>query len=249
MQKKLLTLFILTISVFTYGQFSTGVVNLTTARTIRIDTTPSMVTMTLTGPSNVWLGIGFGGFSMAETTDMFIWSASANRDYMAPGGRVTPNADAANAQSWTIVTDVVTGTTRTIVATRALVSTGDFTFLNNNSPINIIYAQGSSTTLGNHGANPHDVVTLQRTALGNEAFSLNNATIFPNPSHGIFTIETQSTLNKISIYSHTGAFIKTVDVLEESNSVKLDLTNMSTGVYLIELQGGSEKSWKKIAIE
>jgi hypothetical protein len=249
MQKKLLTLLIVTVSAFTYGQFSTGIVSLTSSRTIRIDTSPSIATMTLTGPSNVWFGVGFGGFSMAETTDMFIWSASANRDYQAPGGHFTPSADAANAQSWTIVSDAVIGTTRTIIATRALVSAGDFTFLNDSSAINIIYAQGSSTTLGGHGTNPHDVLTLQRTALGNEAFSLNNATIFPNPSNGIFTIETRSTLDKINIYSHTGAFIKTVDVMEESNTVKLDLTNLSTGVYLIELQGGNEKSWKKIAIE
>jgi len=138
MKKTLLTLAFIGISTLSFGQFTTGVVNLTPARTIKIDTNATMVTMTLTAPSSVWFGIGFGGFSMAETTDMFIWSSSTNRDYMAPGGHSTPNPDAAGAQSWTITSDVVTSGVRTVVATRTLVSSGDFTFLNNNSAINII---------------------------------------------------------------------------------------------------------------
>ena len=249
MKKNLLTILLTSLSAFTFGQFSTGVVNLTPSRTIRIDTNATNVVMTLTAPSNVWFGVGFGGFSMAEVSDMFIWSASPNRDYMAPGGHFTPSADAANAQSWTIVSDNVISNVRTVVATRALVSGGDYTFLNNNSSITIIYAQGSSTTLSNHGTNPHDILTLQRTVLGTEKFSLNDAAVYPNPSKGLFSIESKTNIDKINVYSHTGVFVKTIDAFEKSNSVKLDLTNLQTGVYLIELNSGTEKSWKKIVIE
>lgn len=247
MKKNLLTILFTGLSALTFGQFTTGIVNLTSARTIRIDTNTTNVIMTLTGPSNAWFGIGFGGFSMAESSDMFIWNASTNRDYMAPGGHSTPSADAANAQSWTIVSDNVVGSVRTVIASRALVSNGDFTFTNNNTPINIIYAQGSSTTLGNHGANPHDVTTLQRTTLGAEKFSLNDAAVFPNPSNGNFIVKTKTGLDKIEVYTQTGAFVKTIDV-KAATDTEVNVEGLSTGVYLIQLQNSTEKSWKKVLI-
>jgi hypothetical protein len=249
MKKTLLTLAFIGISTLSFGQFTTGTVNLTPARTIKIDTNTTMVTMTLTAPSTVWFGIGFGGFSMFETTDMFIWNSTTNRDYMAPGGHSTPNPDASGAQSWTISSDVVNAGVRTVVATRPLVSSGDFTFLNDNSAINIIYAQGSSTTLSNHGTNPHDVTTLTRTALGIEDFSLNATAVYPNPSKGIFTIQSKTSLNKVNVYTQTGTFVKTMELQSGEKSVEINLKGLQTGMYLLELQNDSEKSWKKIILE
>jgi len=205
--------------------------------------------MTLTAPSTVWFGVGFGGFSMFETTDMFIWNSSTNRDYTPSGGHSIPSPDASGAQSWTISSDVVSSGVRTVVATRPLVSAGDFTFLNNNSAINIIYAQGSTTTLSDHGTNPHDVTTLTRTALGIEDFTLNAAAVYPNPSKGIFTIQSKSNLNKVNVYSQTGAFVKTIELQSGEKSIEINLKGLQTGIYLLELQNDSEKSWKKIILE
>lgn len=250
MKKTLLSLAFIGISSLSFGQFTTGTVNLTPSRTIKIDTNTTMVTMTLTAPSTVWFGIGFGGFSMFETTDMFIWNSTTNRDYMAPGGHLTPNPDASGAQSWTISSDLVASGVRTVVATRPLVSSGDFTFSNDNSAINIIYAQGSSTTLSNHGTNPHDVTTLTRTALlGIEDFSLNATAVYPNPSKGIFTIQSKSSLNKVTIYTQTGTFVKTIELQSGEKSIEINLKGLQTGMYLLELQNDSEKSWKKIILE
>ena len=251
MKRKLLLTMALAFGVSTIAmaQFTTGVVNLgTSGRTIKIDTDASTVTMTLTGNSTHWLGIGFNGFSMFEVTDMFIWNATANRDYTPSGAHSAPSADAAAAQSWTITSDTVSGTTRTVVATRALVSAGDYTFTNNATSINIIFAEGSTTSLAYHGSNPHDVQTLTRTQLGVEDFSLKASSVFPNPTSGDFSVKTNTYLTQVNVYTQTGAFVKTINVEDDSENVELNISGLQTGVYLIELKNDTDKSWKKVIV-
>ena len=237
------------LSTLSFAQFSTGTITLAgSTGTIKIDTNATIVTMTLTFNSTHWLGIGFNGLSMSDVTDMFIWNATANRDYTPSGGHSAPSADAEASQSWTIVSDNVDGTTRTVVATRPLVSSGDYTFLNNTTSINIIFSEGSSTSIAYHGNNPHDAQTLQRTSLGVEDFSLNASSVYPNPSNGAFTVSTKTTLNEINVYSQTGALIKTIKVEDSSEKVDVSINGLQSGVYLIELKNDSDKSWKKVIV-
>ena len=243
---KKITFLLLFAYAYSFGQFTTGVVTLTATRTLKIDTNATTATMTLTGPNTRWLGIGFGGGTMSTVTDMFIWNSSTNRDYTPSGFQSTPSADA--SQSWTIVSDNVSGTTRTVVATRPLVSAGDFTFVNDNSSIDIIYNQGVATNLANHGGlSERGSDTLTRTALGTVDFSLNATQIYPNPSNGHFTIKTKTGLDKINVYSQVGVFIKTIEV-NNSDAVEVKINGLSSGVYLLELLNASDKSWKKIII-
>jgi hypothetical protein len=243
---KKITLLLLFVGVSTFGQFTTGIVNLTATRTLQIDTNATTATMTLTGSNTRWLGVGFGGNTMSTVTDMFIWNSTANRDYTPSGFRSDPSADA--SQSWTIVSDNVSGVTRTIVATRPLVSAGDFTFLNNTSSINIIYNQGTSVALAYHG-NPSErgFRTLTRAALGVEDFSLNATQIYPNPSNGDFMIKTKTGLDKINVYSQVGAFVKTI-MVNNADAVEITIKDLSSGIYLLELVNESDKSWKKIIV-
>lgn len=250
MKKITLLTFLICVCFLSNAQFSTGVVNLDgAAQTVKIDTDATTVTLTLTGPSSSWLGIGFGGSgNMTGVQDFFIWNASANRDYSSTGGTVTPSVDVAS-QSWTIVSDNVLSSVRTVIATRPLVSVGDFTFLNNNSNIQIIYARGNTTTLAYHGNNPHSGLSLTRTSLSAQNFSLNETSVYPNPSNGSFNVLTKTSLDKINVYSQTGQFIKTIDIIDKTNKVDLNIKGLSTGIYLIELQNATEKSWKKVIIE
>jgi hypothetical protein len=181
---------------------------------------------------------------MAAVTDMFVWSSSTNRDYTS-SGQSTPTPDA--TQSWTIVSDDVVSTTRTVVATRALTSSGDYTFLNSLASIPIIYSINGSTTFGKHGTKGNK--TLTRTALGVEDFSLNAAKVYPNPSNGNFSVNSNSALTKLNVYSQVGAFVKTIEYDGNSNQVEVNLKGLSSGVYLIELQNDQDKAWKKIIIE
>jgi Secretion system C-terminal sorting domain len=252
---KKLTLLLLMFSASVFAQFTTGTVSLAgSTRTLKIDTNTTTVTMTLTGSSTAWLGVGFGGGSMASVSDFFIWNATANRDYTPTNptlnaGHNTPTADSAVDQSWNIFSDNITGTTRTVVATRALVSTGDYTFLNDNSSIPIIFAEGSTVNFGYHSSNPHSAQTLTRSALGVEDFSLKASSIYPNPSNGTFRIQTKTDLTKVNVYGQTGNFIKTIEVKDNSQDVEVNLKGVAKGIYLLELQNEADKSWKKIVVE
>ena len=237
------------IATFSFAQFTTGTVVLNGSnRTLKIDTDATTVTMTLTGSSTAWLGVGFGGTSMSSVSDMFIWNASSNRDYTPSGSRSQPSPDGAESQSWTVVSDDVVGDVRTVVATRALISSGDYTFLNDTSTIPIIFAEGFSTSLSKHNDNK-GAQGLSRTVLGLENFSLQASSIFPNPSNGSFTIMTKTPLNKINIYSQIGAFVKTIEVKDTSENVQVNVDGLQTGVYLIELVNKTEKSWKKVIVK
>lgn len=227
-----------------FAQFTTGTVTLTGTMSIKIDTDATKATLTLTGPSTTSLAIGFGGLSMGAVTDMFVWSSSSNRDYTS-SGYSTPSPDA--VQSWTVVSDDVVSTTRTVVATRALTSSGDYTFVNSSATIPIIYSLNGSTTFGQHGTKGSK--NLTRSALGVEDFSLNTAAIYPNPSNGNFKIEAKSPLTKLSVYTQSGTFVKTIVFEGNSNTEDVNLKNLATGVYLIELQSDSDKAWKKIIIQ
>jgi len=245
MKRKLLftLLSVFGFSTLSVAQFTTGTVTLTTGYTIRIDTNTTTVALTLTGPSNTWLGIGFGGFSMFEVSDMFIWNSTANRDYTPSGGHSAPTADA--AQSWTIVSDNVASGVRTVSATRPLVSTGDYTFTNAATDIPIIFALSNTTVLGQHNST-HSSALLSRSTLGTEDFSLNATSVVPNPSEGNFMIKTKTQLSKINVYTQTGVLVKTIDVIDDSEGVEIMVKGLQAGVYLLELQNETEKSWKKL---
>ena len=77
--KNLLFGALLATSVSLNAQFTSGVVTLgSTTVTVKADTTPTTVTLTLTGPSSNYMGIGFGNDGMAEGADGFIYNSSAN---------------------------------------------------------------------------------------------------------------------------------------------------------------------------
>ena len=99
---------------------------------------------------------------------------------------------------------------------------------------------------GNRG---YSVSVPLSTTLGVDDFSLKTSSIYPNPSNGNFTIETKTGLDQINVYSLIGTLVKTIDVKDKSNTVEISLRKLQTGIYLVELKNGNDKSWKKIIIE
>ena len=114
---------------------------------------------------------------------------------------------------------------------------------------NVSFSEGSTTTLAYHGTNPHAPQTLTRTALGVESFSLQSSKIYPNPSKGEFTIKTNTKLSQINIYSELGKLIKSISVEDDLNTNEVSVNGLSTGIYFLELQNDTEKSWKKVVVE
>lgn len=260
---KKITLFTFLIASFTSfsQQKSTGVVSLSSNMTVKLtlNNTTSKANLILTGPSDRWFAIQFGSFAdgdgMASGEDMVYADGTTLIDAKMGGVGVTPSTDA--TQNWTVTSNTVNPDSgiRTIVAERNF-STGDandYTFNYGGATIDFVWARRSSAgySLNNHGTSNrgYAIDTPITTALDTPDFSLNTASVFPNPSNGTFNISTKLGLNKIAIYSQTGSFVKSIDVTSEATNFNCDLSDLQKGIYFMELQNDTDKSWKKIIIE
>lgn len=255
MKKITLLLFLVNLSLFAQ-QKGTGVLTLQPNMTanITLDNTTSLVTVVLTGPSDRWFGFGIGvnsGFGMGAGDVLIYTTSFTDRNFI---GTQAPAID--SAQSWTVVSDIPSGSTRTLTLTRSLTNSDtagqdyQMPYATTNS-FNVVGVRAASatTTLGGHGGSASaGYATATFTTLGTEDFSLNATQIYPNPSNGNFTVKTKSGLDTINVYSNTGTFIKALNV-NNANASEVNLTDLSTGIYLIELLSANDKSWKKIIVE
>jgi hypothetical protein len=227
--------------------------NLTASLTL--DNSTQQVLLTLTGPNDRWFALQFGSFEggMENGTDVVYWNGTTLVDAIQNGIGQAPSTD--NANNWIQISNINNSPAngvRTLVYTRAF-STGDpsdytFNFADNN--IDLAWAKMSSATfnLAYHGGGNREVLLdTPLTTLGVEDFSLNATQVFPNPSNGNFKVVTKTFLNKINVYAQTGALVKTIEVNSKENEVSI--AGLPTGVYLLELQNETEKSWKKVIVE
>ena len=61
-----------------------------------------------------------------------------------------------------------------------------------------------------------------------------NTHIYPNPSNGEFTIDSDLTLESVKIYSLFGKLVYASSATQ--NTLDIDLSALESGVYLVELQ-------------
>ncbi len=78
-----------------------------------------------------------------------------------------------------------------------------------------------------------------------------NITLFPNPTNGIASINLISEnafTSSINLYNSIGALVKTENVNFNSgtNSHRIDLSNMNSGLYFVEIVGDSKKQIFKL---
>lgn len=258
---KKITLLALLIASFTSfsQQKTTGNVTLTTNQTVNLtlNNSTQKATLTLTGPSDRWFALQFGNFAngdgMAAGQDFVYANGTTLVDGKHTGYGAFPSTDTSN--DWTVTSNTDVSGVRTIIAERNF-STGDandYTFNYTNSTIDFVWARRSSAGYGmnNHGGGNRGYSTsvALSTTLGIEDFSLNASSIYPNPSNGVFNVETKTGLDKINVYSQTGSLLKAIQISDKSNNAELDLKDLQKGFYLIELQNGLEKTWKKIILE
>ncbi len=232
MKKVLLTLS-LALANFAWAQFSSGTVSLPAAgMTVKLDTNATTVTITLIGDSNSMLGIGFGNVGMASGSDGFIYNSSANRDYTF-SGMTMPTADA--SQDWTQTSNTVSGSTRTVVATRSLNGgSGDFPILNAAGSINIFYARtAGSQSLGYHSGNRGYATLTMGATLGTSETTLANKKVmlYPNPAKETVSFKNADKIKSVDIYEATGRKVKTVIVDGENISIN----DLKSGNYYFEI--------------
>ena len=231
--KKLLLISSLVLATTVSAQFSSGVVTLgSTGMTVKLDTTPTTATITLTGDSNSMLGLGFGSSGMANGADGFIYNSTSSRDYTF-GGFTAPSADA--VQDWTQTSNTISGSTRTVVATRSLLGgTGDFAIPNAAGTINIFYARTSGgQSIAYHGASRGYVSLNMVASLGTNDLLAESkeVSLYPNPAKSTVSFKNADKIKSVDIYESTGRKVKTVKLESES----INVSDLKSGSYYLEI--------------
>ena len=91
------------------------------------------------------------------------------------------------------------------------------------------------------------------TAIAEQSQSLRLNKTYPNPSSSELNIEYSSSKNsncEIAIYTSEGTLLKTIVVnsLEDTNTLKIDLENFSSGIYTYSLKDKSTICYGKFAV-
>jgi hypothetical protein len=235
MKKVLLTLSLAVASSLGAQFFSSGTVNLgSTGMTVKLVTSPTQATLTLTGPSTVYLGIGFGSVGMAPGADGFVYNAnsttSSGLDYTFGGiGSITADA----VQDWTMASNTTTGGIRTVVATRSLSGgTGDFAFSNIAGTINIFYALGPNLNLQQHQSRGYANLTMGSVlATGEVAAQSKKVVLYPNPAKETVNIKNADNVKSVDIFESTGRKIRTAKM----EGTELNVSDLKSGNYYFEI--------------
>jgi len=196
------------------------------------------VTITLVGPENLWLGLGFGVNSMTSGADIISYDSSGFNDRQFLGIGVPPTTD---TQDWTVSSNNVSGGVRTLVVTRGLSGSDatDFTFDNSATNIALVWARGNNTNVfGNHGiANKAALVAPLNPVLGvNDATLASSLSIFPVPASELVTVSMgnfEFEKGTMEIYSMLGQLVHNQKINDKSSIV--DISKLSTGVYLLNV--------------
>jgi len=252
--KKILVCSLLALSAIANAQIkSTGVKNIG-SMTIKIDLNQatSTATFTMTGPSTKWFTVGLHATTMSTNTpiDCMTFSTSLLDQHLS-GGHNAAVTDA--TQNYTLVSNTVSGTTRTVVATRPF-STGDnndYTLSYSMTTMSIIWAVGPSTNVNSeHASKGSSSVTF--TVLGLEDLSLDDKlSVYPNPCRENLSIKNDfhTRIQRVAIYNTEAQLVKEINLDVEDTDIPLSLSGIASGVYFVEIAADNDRSVKKIVIE
>jgi hypothetical protein len=108
---------------------------------------------------------------------------------------------------------------------------------------------GDNGTLNSWGIE----VCTQTVTLLTESFGFDNFSLFPNPNDGTFTVKFNSNTGNdinVEVYDMRGRSI--FNNVYQNNGVfeqTLQLDNVQSGIYLVNIQDGDKKIVKKIVVE
>tara|TARA_B110000483_G_scaffold109796_1_gene133736 strand:+ start:551 stop:1333 length:783 start_codon:yes stop_codon:yes gene_type:complete len=226
--------------------YSTGTETLLPGLTanIEINGNTFITKLTLAGPSDVWLAIGFGNSEM-NGTDIFMTDGNTIRDaYSEPGPsssleRPVPPQDSPSNESgdWNLISNTVSSDTRTIVATRLnnTQDSNDYIFNASEGSLSIIYAYGGTSTYAWHGPENRGATVLNVNTLGDYENTLLSFEMYPNPVSNLLTIQLPVNTEKteVSILDLTGRLVKTKTTT--TNDTSIDVQKISNGIYVVKV--------------
>ncbi|WP_442787513.1 T9SS type A sorting domain-containing protein [Flavobacterium suncheonense] len=242
---KKITFLIMILLLATAGLFaqtySTGTVSFfgggpTTAYSGKVDVTSTTVTVTLTGPSGSFLGIGFDATNLMDDVgkDVLIFDGTNMTDRSFDGVGVTPPTD---TQNWTVQSSTVVSGVRTVVATRNRVATEgtDYTFPLAAQPLHLTFARGTSLTVTYHGLG-NCGSTIANLTLGTDSFAMEALKMYPNPSKEFVNIELPQLVTdaNVKFYDLLGRVVKTSNVTAEDS--RIETSDLGSGSYVVKIK-------------
>ena len=233
--KKISLLFCLLLFYNSFSQSTTtGEFTLTPGFTVQFDydDTNQEVTMTLKGPSDVWLGVGMDAQSMDYTNaDVIIYSSSGLKDYYLDGDNAPPSLDINN---WTLLSNNVITGERTIVASRPS-NTGestDYNFTSFVGSIPIIWAKGSDLSFCYHSGRGTAILpfVLSTSDVIQKSFE-----IYPNPTVDELNFEFPDNVQSanVQVYNILGNQITQTQL--KRTVPKLDTNAWASGMYVVQI--------------
>ncbi|MBS1534352.1 MAG: hypothetical protein JST78_04680 [Bacteroidetes bacterium] len=187
---------------------------------INLNQATSTATITLIGPSTKWFSIGLNTSSMSVNKDVITFGTTLLDQYFTSSGHVAPTTDTTN--NLTLVSNTVSGTTRTVVMTRPF-STGDakdYTFTYAMTSLGIVWGVGPSTTVtAEHSTFGTKTLTFA-DVLANETFQLKDIAVTPNPSTGVFNISKNDMVDikTIRVFDANAKLIREISTLDSQQS-------------------------------
>jgi hypothetical protein len=251
---KKITFALIGLLVFNFGfsqTYTTGLINLSNTTgleySVQIDVNPTTTTLTMIGPDNRWLGIGFGVQGMTAGEDVVIYDGATLTDRyygfegQTPGDDATgivPTEDPEGERDWSLTSNTVNAGVRTIVATRDT-DTGnnnDYVFSASATSIELAWARArfEGYDLEWHGVEGRGI-TMQGLTLSEEEFEVNDFQMSPNPAKESFTINL-SVYNedtKIEVYDVLGKRVLSKKI--SSISSNIDISNLNSGIYIVKV--------------
>lgn len=243
MQKITLLLLLFYISGFSQSK-STAIIALNANMTAKftLDSATSKVTLVLTGPSDKWSSLGIGTASSTTSGDVFVYTAS-----------VTDNSSSTNPNGeWNTISNTVVSGKRIVTLERTLTNSDlndlQLAFDTTNS-IDVVWSRSGSAIATAPNPNRGSATATFTATLGVEDVSFyDEVLLYPNPTSSEVFIKTKTNLSKVTIYSQTGTLLKTVNLNDNSNEIKVNVNDLPKALYIFELQNETEKTWKKVIV-
>eukprot|EP00486_Rosalina_sp_Unknown_P001510 CAMPEP_0201574344 /NCGR_PEP_ID=MMETSP0190_2-20130828/18780_1 /ASSEMBLY_ACC=CAM_ASM_000263 /TAXON_ID=37353 /ORGANISM="Rosalina sp." /LENGTH=185 /DNA_ID=CAMNT_0048002469 /DNA_START=18 /DNA_END=572 /DNA_ORIENTATION=- len=135
---------------------------------LTIDDIAQTVEITMTGLSNNWFGVGFGGSAMNNRYAIIASGTNTVSDHLLKKSDNCQCNSGVTGSQLTIISDSISGQDRTVTVTRPITDTSSgYNFPTSAGSLSVISAQGSGSSISYHGSNKSpDTLTLSEVVVG-----------------------------------------------------------------------------------